>query len=131
MHLHLVSEEFLCTLKMKYAARPNELFLISCITRGEVVTFFFRIHLKPHMVFRSIDLEQHVRLDVLLQSCTGHPARIKIKSELPRGSNVVTNGVCISFQIHGEILLNSCNPHLCTAVYCAKIVGFSELIRVS
>lgn len=130
-HLYFIFTEVLCTLKKKYAARPNELFLISCITRGEVVTCFCRIHLKPYMMFKPIDLKQHIRLGVLLQSCTGHPARIKIKSELPRGGNVVTNGVCITFQIHGEILLNSCNPHLCTAVYHAKIVGFSKLIRVS
>lgn len=83
------------------------------------------------MMFKPIDLKQHVRLGVVLQSCTGHTARIKIKSELPRGGNVVTNSVCTSSQIRGEILLNSCNPHLCTAVYRAKIVGFSKLIRVS
>lgn len=130
-HLHFIFTEFLCTFNTRYAARPNELFLIGCITRGEVVTCFCRIHLKPHMMFKPTDLKQHIRLDALLQSCNGHPATIKINSELPRGGNVVTNGVCISFQIHGEILLNSCNPHLCTALYRGKIVGFSKLIRVS
>lgn len=92
---------------------------------------FCRMHLKHVQMLKPTDLKQHIRLDVLLQSCTGHPARIKIKWELPRGGNVVTNGVCVSFQIHGEVLLNSCNPHLCTVVCHAKIVGFSQLIRVS